>query len=651
MSNQGTRRDFVENRGIPLQPDQRVPRIPDDSGTKGDASISGKDRNDNSVASPPKSLQESLIPCQFACPLQVNVPEMLHAAAAADWAAAWRVFETAVPLPFCTACLCRGECKSACHPDRDEPPVDICRIERTSAENAPESSLPEYLNMLTGQADFPQDGLRPISGPGENRFGLSARNEQEYAPYDGPRGLLEPEPRQSACAVMEEAATRVAVVGGSPAALAAAYHLAVQGYKATVFSSERSIGGWLQTAVAGLRLPLKALNRDMRRLRTLGVAFEELPALDSVNPGELREIGYDAVIVAPEMVDPARRSALVRVCFRGLVDADAFVQAARRTEMPLPGKIVVLGTGFDSAHVARLASARGCPQVTLAMHSSPYESPVSSAELHLARDEGVEIVHCDLLQADIRRKEGCLEVRLPQRENGISAEMILLDGSMMPHTADDGMTITLGPAIPPSLALDVESMLTDTPGVFAIDPIRLANHSIAEESALGRRAADAAREFLTGHKPPTPLVPVWKCGKQRPQGSNLPGKRKGSPMTTTAKNNNRSTTQEAARCTECNLSIIVDQEKCTGCLLCIEACPAGALYATDETGRLLTHPWRRKPVISVDRHLCEKCGTCIETCPHQAIALRTLVIRHQSPPLAPHDKRNLKGPDPLSFRL
>lgn len=568
----------------------------------------------------PKTLQfpKSLIPCQFACPQKVNVPEMLQAAASADWAAAWQVFAAGAPLPFSTAYLCRGECRHACHLHETDSPVDVCLIERTAAESALNAELPD-------SEDTFDRTLRGHEWTGRSRLKEGLRlSEPDFARQNARFGL-EPEARECACAMMDEPTRRVAVVGAVPAALSAAWHLARAGCEVTVFSSERATGGWLKTAVATLRLPLKALQKDIAGLRAAGVLFEDVAGI--TDPRALREQGYNVVLVAPETASAERRSALVRNCFRGLVDADAFVHAAGRQEVQLPQRITVIGTGFDAAHTARTASMHGCAEVRLMIHGSEHECSLNAAECRMLGEDGIRVMSCDLFRAAIRRTEKGFEISHPDAEEVVCAEMILLDRSVMPHTADGGETIMIGPAVPPTLALDVQGMLTDTPGVFAIDPERLSDNSIAEESALGARAAEIAREFLEGEKPGSSLISVWSCPGHKPQGASSPIQRGARSMRTTV-NAPRSAAQEAARCRQCNTTAVIDHAKCTGCLACIEACPSGALYATDESGRPLAHPWRRKPVIHVDRHLCDTCGTCVKKCAAGAASLRKVVMRH-----------------------
>lgn len=61
----------------------------------------------------------------------------------------------------------------------------------------------------------------------------------------------------------------------------------------------------------------------------------------------------------------------------------------------------------------------------------------------------------------------------------------------------------------------------------------------------------------------------------------------------------------------------VDEELCSGCGLCIPACP----YQAREM-----HRW--KPVAVVNEALCQGCGACIVACPNKACQLRNLTPSH-----------------------
>jgi len=52
--------------------------------------------------------------------------------------------------------------------------------------------------------------------------------------------------------------------------------------------------------------------------------------------------------------------------------------------------------------------------------------------------------------------------------------------------------------------------------------------------------------------------------------------------------------------------IFIDEDKCTGCGVCLEACPEGAIVLRDSAA-------------AIERHLCTGCGDCLAACPQTAI--------------------------------
>jgi len=56
------------------------------------------------------------------------------------------------------------------------------------------------------------------------------------------------------------------------------------------------------------------------------------------------------------------------------------------------------------------------------------------------------------------------------------------------------------------------------------------------------------------------------------------------------------------------MAVIIDEEKCNGCLNCIIVCPLEALAWAD--GKIVC-----------DKEICVECGTCIEICEVGAIIL------------------------------
>ena len=56
--------------------------------------------------------------------------------------------------------------------------------------------------------------------------------------------------------------------------------------------------------------------------------------------------------------------------------------------------------------------------------------------------------------------------------------------------------------------------------------------------------------------------------------------------------------------------IYVDEERCSGCGACVEACPAGAIRLTEDETRTYAE---------IDEERCQECEACVEACPEEAI--------------------------------
>ena len=77
----------------------------------------------------------------------------------------------------------------------------------------------------------------------------------------------------------------------------------------------------------------------------------------------------------------------------------------------------------------------------------------------------------------------------------------------------------------------------------------------------------------------------------------------------------------------------VDRSKCTGCGVCVAACPRGILELTPQRGRVAVYCNTRdklRAVMDVCDVGCIKCGKCIKACPAKAVRLEDnrIVIDH-----------------------
>lgn len=57
------------------------------------------------------------------------------------------------------------------------------------------------------------------------------------------------------------------------------------------------------------------------------------------------------------------------------------------------------------------------------------------------------------------------------------------------------------------------------------------------------------------------------------------------------------------------VTLRLDEDKCTGCGMCVEVCPHGVLEMNSKKVRI------------TDRDACMECGACVKNCPFSAISV------------------------------
>ena len=157
--------------------------------------------------------------CQAACPLHVDVKEMLKAVARNDLEAGAKVYAQKAPFPGVLARICDQPCHSACKRAEAGGAIEIGHIERACAK---------YVEHVD-RTDLPRSLTR------------GAQREE-----------------------------RVAVVGAGLSGLTAAIELARRGYQATLIEASKSLGGRLRLYPPEI-LPTAVLDAELCALEEHGV--------------------------------------------------------------------------------------------------------------------------------------------------------------------------------------------------------------------------------------------------------------------------------------------------------------------------------------------------------------------------------------------
>jgi NADPH-dependent glutamate synthase beta subunit-like oxidoreductase/Pyruvate/2-oxoacid:ferredoxin oxidoreductase delta subunit len=372
-----------------------------------------------------------------------------------------------------------------------------------------------------------------------------------------------------------ETGKKVAVIGGGPGGLSAAWQLRLKGHAVTVFEADREVGGKLRQVIPSERLPADALQSEIDRIKALGIEIRTNTRVDAPRFEQIRK-EYQAVAIASGAHNP------VVIPFPGherLVKGLDFLKQINRGERPGVGeRVVVLGAGNAGMDVCLGAYAMGARQVTAIDIQRPaaYKNEIEHVEklggkiiwpFFTAKvdEKGVHGKHGELLEADT------VIIAVGERPD--------LSFVPRPWLTDRGM-------------MEVDGCLQSphAPGVFAIgDTIQpgLLTHAIGQ----GADVALQIDAYLAGQVP-VPIrhpevIPVSCLSKElfRPQN-------RGRFCATDA-------LSETGRCLSCGT--------CRDCSMCLEACPEGAIRRIEKVDGSFEY--------LSDDHVCIGCGICAGICP------------------------------------
>jgi len=274
--------------------------------------------------------------CVEACPITQDAREYIRLIAAEDFDGAARVTLRENPLSTCLCKVCYHYCEDACVVKKKGVPIAIRHLKRVALE--------------FGSSDLAYVASKP-------------KNQ------------------------------RVAVVGGGPAGLMAAWELGVRGYSVTVYEQEERLGGLMQT-IPAYRMTDADVQTDKARFRDLDVTFVTDTKVGKDIPIEqLLRDGYQAVLITIG-TSTHRSLGVPGEEMDGVIHALHFLKQINHDHPVTVGKeIVVVGGGdvaMDSVRSALRKSNGG--HVTLVYRRGREEMPADPEEVHGAEHEGIRFL-------------------------------------------------------------------------------------------------------------------------------------------------------------------------------------------------------------------------------------------------------------------
>lgn len=182
---------------------------------------------------------------------------------------------------------------------------------------------------------------------------------------------------------------RVAVVGGGPAGLTAAFDLAVKGHQVTILEAEKEKGGLLRWAIPAFRLPMEVVTRELAKLEKLGVTFRYNTRITDDKDLEKLTAEFEAVIVATGLGGD-RRLGVAGEELRGVHYAMSLLKSVKTGVTPrMHGQAMVIGGGNSAMDSAQTALRLGAQKVVVVALEARDQLPAFAHEISGAEKEGV----------------------------------------------------------------------------------------------------------------------------------------------------------------------------------------------------------------------------------------------------------------------
>lgn len=282
---------------------------------------------------------EQPVPCVALCPAGVDIPGYIALVHEGRYADAVRLIRKDNPFPTACALVCEHPCEARCRRNMIDSSINIRGMKLAAVDNAGEVPAPERM---------------PSTGK------------------------------------------RIAIIGGGPSGLSAAYYLQLMGHQTTVFEMHKHLGGMLYYGIPSYRLPRERLDSDINAILSTGV---EVRLNSPVGEGEgkisindLRE-QYDAVYISIG-AHTDKKVGLPGEDAKGVISAvEMLGTLADGGTIDLKGKrVCVIGGGNVAMDVTRSAIRLGASTVCTVYRRRQVDMTALVEEVRSAIAEGAEIL-------------------------------------------------------------------------------------------------------------------------------------------------------------------------------------------------------------------------------------------------------------------
>ncbi len=275
------------------------------------------------------------VPCVALCPAHVDIPGYIALVAEGRYQDAIRLIRKDNPFPTTCGFICEHPCELRCRRNMVDDAVNIRGLKRVAADFA-------------GEVDPPK-----------------------CAPSTG---------------------KKVAVLGGGPGGLSAAYFLQLMGHQTTVYEMLPKLGGMLRYGIPNYRLPKERLEEDVNAILKTGVEVKYGNKIGKdITIQELRK-EYDAVLITIG-ASTDKKLGLEGENSEGVMSAVQFLRnIGKNIITDLTGKeVAVVGGGNVSMDAVRTAKRLGAKKVSIVYRRRMADMTALPGEINGAVAEGIEL--------------------------------------------------------------------------------------------------------------------------------------------------------------------------------------------------------------------------------------------------------------------
>ncbi len=423
------------------------------------------------------------VPCVALCPAGVDIPGYIALIGEGRCEDAVRLIRKDNPFPTACAYICEHPCEARCRRNMVDDALNIRGLKRYAVDQA---------------GDVPQPKCAKATGKS------------------------------------------VAIIGGGPGGLSAAYYLALMGHKVTVYEKQKALGGMMRYGIPSYRFPREKLDGEIASILSLGIEVHTgVDVGTDVSFDELKQ-EYDCLYLSIG-AHTDKKTGIEGEDSLGVVSAVELLRHIGDNEMPdFTGQnVAVIGGGNVAMDVTRSAIRLGAEKVTCVYRRRQEDMTAQAEEVEGAIAEGAEVL---TLQAPLRieaDENGHVAALWTQPQ--IIGEMDKA-GRPRPGTADveplripaDTIIVAIGQGIETrgleqtgikiqrggALLADSSTQLPDMVGVFAGGDCVTGPATVIRAIAAGKAAAANIDEYLGfNHEIESEVkVPTPRCTDLRPRG-------------------------------------------------------------------------------------------------------------------------------------